>query len=97
MEIVRDTDQNRFELRRDGAAIGTLQYSYDGDATVLERIEVQREYSGQGLAADFTKSVLGQLREAQEAVIPTCPYVRGYILKHPQWHDLVPPDVELSA
>ena len=97
MDIVRDTDRNRFELRHDGAAIGTLEYSYDGDATVLQRIEVDREYSGQGLAARFTESVLTQLGDAQEAVIPSCPYVRGYILKHPQWRDLVPPDVELSA
>lgn len=97
MEIVRNTDQNRFELHHNGAPIGTLQYSFDGDATVLERIEVDQKYSGQGLAAHFTEAVLTELGESQEAVIPTCPYVRGYIRKHPQWRDLVPPDVELSA
>ncbi len=97
MEIVRNTDQNRFELHHEGTPIGTLQYSFDGDATVLERIEVEEKYSGQGLAAYFTESVLTELGQGQEAVIPTCPYVRGYILKHPQWRDLIPPDVELSA
>jgi predicted GNAT family acetyltransferase len=97
MQIVRNTNENRFELHHDGAPIGSLQYSFDGDATVLERIEVDQTYSGQGLAAHFTESVLGQLGQAQEAVIPTCPYVRGYILKNPQWRDLIPPDVELSA
>lgn len=97
MQTVRNTDRNSFELRHDGTTIGTLEYSYDGDATVLEHIEVDEKYSGQGLAAYFTEEVLQHLSLEQEAVIPTCPYVRGYIVKHPKWHHLVPPDVQISA
>lgn len=97
MEIVRNTDQNRFELHHEGVTVGTLEYSYDGDATVLEHIEVAEQYSGQGLAARLTESVLGELGRNEQAVIPTCPYVRGYIIKHPQWRGLLPPGVELRA
>ncbi len=97
MDVIRNTERNRFELLHGGREIGTLAYSFDGDVTVLERIEVEQEFSGQGLAAEFTEAVLTQMRADEEAVIPKCPYVRGYILKHPQWRDVVPPDVELSA
>ncbi len=97
MEIVRNPDRNRFELVHDGAVIGTLAYSYDGDVTVLERIEVDEKYSGQGLAGEFTEAVLSSMRLNEEAVLPQCPYVRGWILKHPQFRDVVPPDIELSA
>lgn len=97
MQIARNAEASRFDLVHDGATIGTLTYSYEGDATRLDHIVIEEAFSGQGLAADFTEAVLTQLRENQEAVIPRCPYVRGYILKHPQWRDLVPPDVRLSA
>ena len=66
-------------------------------AAAAAAVRKDRARKGQGLAAYFTESVLTELGQGQEAVIPTCPYVRGYILKHPQWRDLSPPDVELSA
>lgn len=97
MDIARKPDANRFELIHDGTVIGTLAYSYEGDVTSLDHLTIKREFSGQGLAADFTEAVLAHLRDNQEAVIPRCPYVRGYIVKHPQWRDLLPPDVQLSA
>lgn len=92
LDVTRNTSANRFELLRDGQPIGTLAYSYDGDATVLDSIEVDEKYSGQGLAAQFTEAALRQLREGQEAVIPKCPYVRGFLIQNPAWQDLVPAD-----
>ena len=91
LDVTRNTAANRFELLRDGAAIGVLEYSFEGDATVLESIEVEEKYSGQGLAAQFTEAALGQLASGEESVIPTCPFVRGYMIKNPRWQDLVPP------
>lgn len=92
LDVTRNRSANRFELLRDGQPIGTLTYSYAGDATVLERIEVDEKYSGQGLAAQFTEAALGQLASGEESIIPSCPYVRGYIIKNPRWRDLVPAD-----
>lgn len=97
MKILRNTDANRFELDHDGSTIGTLRYTADGDVTVLERIEIDDRYSGQGLAGEFTQGVLQHMRDNSEAAIPQCPYVRGWIIKHPQWRDVVPPDIELIA
>jgi predicted GNAT family acetyltransferase len=99
LDVTRNTSANQFELLRDGEPIGTLVYTYEGDATVLQRIEVDEKYSGQGLAGQFAEAALGQLASGEEAVIPVCPFVRGYMIKHPQWQDLVPPDhrADLSA
>lgn len=97
MEIIRNSDQNRFELLHDHESIGTLTYSYSGERTVLERIEIDGRFSGQGLAGDFTAALLGQMRDNGEVVVPECPYVRGWILRHPQWRDVVAPGIELSA
>lgn len=92
LDVTRNTRQSRFELLRAGRPIGTLSYSYEGDATVLRRIHVAEEYSGQGLAAQFTEAALGQLASGEESVIPVCPFVRGYMIRNPQWQDLVPAD-----
>lgn len=92
LDVTRNTSANRFELLRDGEPIGTLEYSFEGDATVLDSIEVDKRYSGQGLAAQFTEAALRQLRSGEESVIPNCPYVRGFLIQNPGWQDLVPAD-----
>lgn len=96
MDIIRNTDRNRFELQHAAATIGTLEYSHHRDAIVLERIEVDDVYSGRGLAASFTEAVLEEIQQDGQRVIPKCPYVRGYMLKHPRWRK-VARDVRMSA
>ncbi len=92
LDVTRNTHESRFELLRDGQPIGTLAYTQQGGTTVLRRIEVAEEFSGQGLAARFTEVTLAELASGAESVIPVCPFVRGYMIRNPQWQDLVPAD-----
>jgi predicted GNAT family acetyltransferase len=88
--ITRNEAGNRYELVLGGRQVGVLDYTMDGEATVLNHIEVEERVSGQGLAARFTQAVLTELKSQNVQVIPQCPYVRGYIIKHPEWAALVP-------
>jgi predicted GNAT family acetyltransferase len=97
LHVTRNTRLSRFELLRDGQPIGALSYTFDGEATVLQRIEVAERYSGQGLARQFTEATLGQLASGEEPVIPVCPFVRGYMLRHPKWQGLVPAHHDLGV
>lgn len=92
LDVTRNVHKNRFELLRDDQPIGTLAYTYEGDTTVLQRIEVAEEYSGQGLAAQFTEVALRHLASGEESVLPVCPFVRGYMIRNPHWQELVPAD-----
>lgn len=92
IEVRRNDAAQRFELIRDGTRIGVLEYSYADRATVLEHIEVDEAFSGQGLASRFTRAVLDQMRFNDESVIPQCPFVREFLRDNPQFRLLVPPD-----
>lgn len=93
VEIVRNEGLGRFELIHEGREIGWIDYAtHDGDV-VMRHLEVLEPYSGQGMAATLTRAALTDVRARSERVVPKCPYVRGYIRAHPQWHDLVPEDL----
>jgi len=86
VEIVRTP--TRFELLRDGRRIGQLGYTRDGDVLTLTHTEVSAEFSGQGLAGRLVESALSNIRDHGQSVIVECPYVRGFLAKHPEWADL---------
>ncbi len=88
VEIVRDRNANRFELRTGGERIGAIDYVQRGAQVVMTHTHVSEEFSGQGLAATLVEAALEDVRASGESVVPDCAYVRGYIRKHPQWSDL---------
>lgn len=89
VQIVRNPGASRFELLLDGEQIGRLDYVQRGDVLTMTHTEVSEAHSGQGLAADLVEAALRDVRAHGEQVVAQCPYVRGYIVKHPQWSDLV--------
>lgn len=55
----------------------------------LLHVEVPEEYQGQGLAGKLAATALNWAREKNLKVIPSCPYVKAYLRKHPEFADLV--------
>lgn len=89
VRVVRNRRASEFELIHEGQRIGVIEYSQDGDQLTVDHTEVAEDFSGQGLAARLVEAALADIRANDETVVPQCPYVRGYIAKHPQWADLV--------
>ena len=90
LEVVRNDHDQRFELRKAGERVGLIDFRPRGDALALTHTEISRDHAGQGLAAVLVKAVLEQLDTAGQSLLPYCPYVRGYLGKHPEWVRLVP-------
>lgn len=93
LEIFRNGGLNRFEMIHDGRAIGILEYNEHGHEVEMYRVRVSDQYSGRGLAATLTRAALRDLRTNHETVIPRSTFVRSYIREHPEFQDLVPPEV----
>lgn len=89
---VRDNpDASRFEIHVDGALAGFAVYRRPDEATIaFTHTEIDDAYEGQGLAKVLATEALGAARGAGLAVLPFCPFFRGYIAKHPEYVDLVP-------
>jgi predicted GNAT family acetyltransferase len=58
---------------------------------VLELIhtEVPEPLSGRGIASRLAHAALVYARENGLRVIPTCPFVRSYLERHPEFQELV--------
>lgn len=91
---VRDNpDASRFEIHVDGALAGFAAYRRPDEATIaFTHTEIDDSYAGQGLAKVLGKEALDAVRGAGLAVLPFCPFIRGFIAKNAEYLDLVPED-----
>jgi hypothetical protein len=51
--------------------------------------EIDPSFEGQGIGSALVRGALDVERAAGTAIVPLCPFVRGYIDKHPEYADLV--------
>jgi predicted GNAT family acetyltransferase len=87
-EVVNNEAAARFEIAVDGH-IGFLRYARTGDRIELIHTEVPPELGGRGLGGTLAKFALDHARGAGLTVIPTCPFVRKYLERHPEYAPLV--------
>jgi predicted GNAT family acetyltransferase len=80
----------RYELRADGEVLGFAAYRlrYDG-AVVFTHTEIDEAHEGRGLGGRLARGALEDVRAAGRAVVPRCPFIKGYIDRHPEFQDLV--------
>jgi predicted GNAT family acetyltransferase len=81
--------ENRYEARLDGALAGVSEYELAADTIVFLHTVVAEEYEGQGVASAIARYALDDARARGLHVRPLCPYIRGWIERHPEYADLV--------
>jgi predicted GNAT family acetyltransferase len=79
---------HRFEAG-DEAQPAHLDYRLREGVVDLIHTEVPGEYQGQGLAGKLASAALDWARATGRKVVPSCPYIRTYIGKHPEYADLI--------
>ena len=88
--VTDQPDQSRYELRVGGELAGFLVYRLSGQQINLIHTEVDPRFQGAGLATHLARFSLDDARKRDLAVLPSCPYIRSWIRKHPEYADLVP-------
>ncbi len=80
--------QSRFELIADGA---TASAYYDLSPGVITFIhtEVPPELSGRGIGSKLARGALEAVRAQGLKVVAECPFIRGYIERHPEFQSLL--------
>jgi predicted GNAT family acetyltransferase len=91
--VVTDNEaESRFEIRVGGELAGFIGYILDESLIDLVHTEVDPRFQGGGLAGQLARASLDSARNRGLAVLPTCPFIRSWIRKHPEYKDLVPED-----
>jgi uncharacterized protein len=88
--ITDNPDQHRYEIRVDDELAGFVQYRRREGLIALIHTEIDQRFEGRGLASQLIAGVLDEARAAGTVVLPFCPFVNGYISRHPEYVALVP-------
>ncbi|MGD9532009.1 GNAT family N-acetyltransferase [Pseudonocardia sp.] len=82
--------RNRYEITVDGERAGFVTYRRAPGRIAFLHTEIDDAHQGAGLAGTLVRAALDAARADGLAVAPYCPYVAGWIAKHPDYADLVP-------
>ena len=88
LDILNNENAQRFEVQADGST-AVLTYQRMGRSLILNHIEVPTALEGRGIASHLARTALELARMEHLEVVPVCPYIAGYLRKHPEYHDLV--------
>ncbi|HEY1312110.1 MAG TPA: GNAT family N-acetyltransferase [Pseudolabrys sp.] len=89
MADVRDNiERHRFELDAEGH-VAFSNYKRDGGTITIMHTEVPKELNGKGIGSALARGLLDIVRAQGLKVVPLCPFVAGYIAKHPEYADLL--------
>jgi predicted GNAT family acetyltransferase len=91
VEVVNNEGDGRFEVRL-GDDVAFTEYRLLASGILFPHTEVPPAFEGRGVASALVRTAMAFARERGQKVIPVCPFVAGYIAKHPEFHDLVHPD-----
>jgi predicted GNAT family acetyltransferase len=89
LAVRHNASAGRFEAALDGG-LAHADYRLQEGVMRLVHTEVPRAHEGRGVAAQVVRAALEHARTHGLRVLPLCSYVRAYMRRHPETHDLLP-------
>jgi predicted GNAT family acetyltransferase/glutaredoxin len=90
--VVNVPSAHRYELLLRGRRIGLLAYRQRHNRIALTHTEVSPGCEGRGFGSRLAAGVLEDARRQGLLVVPICPFVAGFIQRHPEYQDMVAPE-----
>ncbi len=82
-------EASRYELADAGRLAGFVTYRLEPGQITFEHTEVDPAFAGRGFGTRLAVHVLEDARGRGLRVIPRCPFIAGYIRRHPAYRDLL--------
>jgi uncharacterized protein len=94
MDMERRVEDNpqlsRYEILDGDIVAGFVKYRRGRGEIEFTHAEIDPAFEGRGFGSTLARSVLDTARAQNLAVVPSCPFMSGWIGKHPEYADLVP-------
>src|SRR5262245_34702690 len=88
-EVHDHASRMRYEITLDGALAGYALYSRHGDTITFTHTEIDPNAEGHGLGSRLAKAALDDVRARRLRVVAECPFIAGFIERHPDYSDLL--------
>jgi predicted GNAT family acetyltransferase len=89
VKVIDQVDSKRYEGFVGDTLAGFVEYEDVGGERAVRHTEVFDAFEGQGIGGALARGVLDDLRARGVKVRPFCPFVAGWIRRHPDYLDLV--------
>ena len=89
LTLGKDEGAGRYEIFLDGRRVGLADFYRRGDVVVIPHTETSPQYGGRGLASRLVRYCLDDIRAQGLQVEPACPFVAAFIVKNPEYADLI--------
>jgi predicted GNAT family acetyltransferase len=86
--VTHEEAAHRFVLQLPGGP-AILAYERAGDTLDLLHTNVPDQDEGRGHGSSLARAALDYARSEKLRVIPSCPFVRAFIEKHPDYRELI--------
>ncbi len=86
--VIQLPEKGRFEVHADNQ-VAVLELMNLADKVVFTHTEVPLALEGKGIGSMLAKAGLEFAKAEKKAVVPLCPFVAGYIRRHPEYQELV--------
>lgn len=83
-------EASRYEAHLDGQLAGFAEYELTDQLVIFTHTQVEDAYEGHGVGSALARFALDDVRASgTRKVLPLCPFIKGWIEKHPDYADLV--------
>jgi predicted GNAT family acetyltransferase len=89
LQVSDNPEQHRYEGWLGEELVGYVAYRLRPDEITLMHTEVTLAAEGRHIGSRLVQQTLDDIRKRGLRVVPMCPFVRGYIKRHPDYADLV--------
>ena len=89
MHVYDNRSKMRYELSDGDELAAFVDYRVRDGRFWLPHTEILGRYQGTDAGSMLVRGALDDLRRRGVLVVPTCPYVAGWIRHHPEYDDLV--------
>jgi predicted GNAT family acetyltransferase len=97
VEVRDNPEAGRVEALLDGDVVGFAQYKVRSEKVrSFVHTEVDDRMEGQGVGGQLVRGVMQVARDQGFTILPRCPFVRAYMRKHEETHDLLAPGAKLD-
>ena len=88
-KLIDNEEKHRYEFQIDGK-IAEIDYIKSNNGEIyLVHTEVPTSLGGKGVGSQLAEKALADIERQGLRLVPLCPFVAGYIRKHPEWKRIV--------